>query len=152
MTLKIALALCASAIAGSALAAEMPLLVKATSPGFTMPAFAISTECKLFSNRVEVSTSVLGGTVSEVRVTAVNAGLRELIRKAATGRITRSNGAVDIPTAKYYIPTNRRDPIYLQFTNGGTGTNLTNESEEAKALVNLLDLVCDTEPRNQFGG
>lgn len=120
-------------------------LVKTTSPGFTMPQYAMSTRCEIAAGEVRVTTWIMGAELTERRILTQTRGFRDLIDKAAQGAITRESAPVDIPSYNYEAHrAGSANPVILKFVNGGNGQSGNNSSPEAQALVYLMDSVCLT--------
>lgn len=135
--------LCLSILSLPSAYAARVILQKTTSPGFVMPAYAISKTCKIHDNgqitqhyQVASAASLKTG---KLKLRPTTGGL---IDEAALGKITETITAVDIPSVSYVAFQKTNKKVILRDINGGTGVEKTNESEAATILRNFIDLNC----------
>lgn len=124
------------------------LLEKLTSPGFVMPAYAISTHCTLADDGklfIEYQLGSLKSSRTQPLQLSVSS-IKRSILQAAQGNVTTTPYAVDVPTTVYrayqYPPNGAAQTVTLLENNGGSGTQSINDSQAAIALRNFIDLNC----------
>ena len=105
-----------------------------------MPEYAMASECRIYSDRVEIDRSV-GNLVSskEVRNLEVNlAQVTARIQEAQVGKITETPVPTDIPERRYTgVAADGKEVLLLSRAAGQT-----NIASSAVALKNFMDMVC----------
>jgi len=122
------------------------ILEKVQTPGFVLPAYAITKTCAINGAGRMVQTYQVAD-VSSAKTIQLKLGgpLDELIDLAAKGTLTQSSIPVDVPTTGYYAyqPTKGKPRKVVLFeSNGGSGVQTDNSAEEAMILRNFIDLNC----------
>lgn len=119
---------------------NQPLLQKRTFPGFLPAAYATSSSCAVYNDRVEITKSAgsLKITTSN-KIEAIAGGIRAQIEAAAKGSISMQDSLPDAGL-KTYTAFNA-DGTEVKLRTNGSRTE-RNDSTEAATLSNLLDVVC----------
>jgi hypothetical protein len=124
------------------------LLEKSTSPGFVMPSYAITTNCKLTDNGKLIVEKQLGNLKSSqtLPVKLSVATIKSTITAAALGTIEEQPFPVDAGSTLYQAYSKqaggKMKTILLWQENGNSGQKKINNAQEATTLRNFIDLNC----------
>lgn len=123
--------------------ATQPLLVKTESNGAVTPVYQHTRTCSVYEDRVEIKAT--GGTTSATltQTATLDASVATAISDAAKGTITKgpiTTGGNRVTYVAY--DASASDPTATIQLKTVAGTSVTNSSDAAVGLVNLLDGLC----------
>ena len=124
-----------------------PLLHKRQTSGFVPRPLSKSFDCSIYSDRVEWVANYAGVVVKSTRpMTIDSAAVYTLLEIAAQAKLQETRGPVDGPSISFegykILPTDAVQTIVLSNMNGGSGTVISNPSEEATLLKRIIDDLC----------
>ncbi|MBS1961386.1 MAG: hypothetical protein JST04_04155 [Bdellovibrionales bacterium] len=124
-----------------------PLLRLRQASGFVPRPLAKSLDCRVYADHVAIERNFAGVKVEETRAMTIDTGaIYSLIGEAKKAKLETTRGPVDGPFIAYegflILPADGLETVTLSSLNGGTGEMISNPSESAQILKNVLDGLC----------
>ncbi|BBH52186.1 hypothetical protein [Fluviispira sanaruensis] len=122
---------------------EVPLLTKTYHSGYVAPGYRTSLNCEIYSNKIVLKQEAEFIGAEQTRQYVLSGDLKKVIYAASMGRIEESPAPVDAPVTiykAYNVLTNAS--VELSSSVNYRGNKAVNQSQEARGLINLMDMLC----------
>ncbi|WP_186645578.1 hypothetical protein [Fluviispira vulneris] len=122
---------------------EGPLLTKTYHSGYVAPGYNSSLSCEIYSNKIVLKQEAEMIGAEQTRPLVLSGNIKRAIQAASMGRIEETPAPVDAPVTiykAYNVLTN--SSVELASSMNNKGMKSVNQSQEARGLMNLMDMLC----------